>query len=315
MASSPVHPKTASSSSDQGCSDGAAKSPKNSQGSLTSKLSNMLVSRPYVALTIIIAVAGFLCVGLHKWELEKDIDDLWIEDGSIVGKEMQYEKDHKYKTWNSDTQLATIVPLGDPDHNSMTRNILDKHLKFAQRVADISFDHNGHTYKYEDVCASVSKYRVSCQRVTALDCFKEGAFDFTPYNAIYALQGVLNVVAQSLVDTVLLTLGTDGLIEQTEDGMVSQVEAVMISGAESETLRLTEEGMVAGALVQMVDGSEAGMISQAEAGLVTEAEAGIVTAAKAGGAAQVEAAMITGFEDSILSTGCTVTCQNEASTR
>ena len=199
-------------------------SKNDSKDDCTGRMATALVSRPYIALCIVLAIAAFLCSGLHKFELEKNIENLWIEDGSIVGKEMTYERDHKYKTLNSDTQLATTITLNDPNNNVMTRNILDKHLKMAERVRDITFDHNGHTYKYEDVCASVSKYRVQCQRVTVLDCFKEGAFDFPAYNAIYVLDSVLGVVAGNVANVVLLTAGTSGFVAQVETGMIAQVK-------------------------------------------------------------------------------------------
>jgi hypothetical protein len=77
--------------------------------------------------------------------------------------------------------------MGDP---VLTEYALDQHLKAAKAVSEITVDYNGHQYEYADICSSLRKYLFQCQRVTVLDCFKEGAFDFTAYNGMYTMQAV-----------------------------------------------------------------------------------------------------------------------------
>ena len=44
----------------------------------------------------------------QEMDVKEDINELWIEEGSIVSKEVDYIKDHTYRIEDSETQLMTV---------------------------------------------------------------------------------------------------------------------------------------------------------------------------------------------------------------
>lgn len=224
----------------------------NASMSSVEKVAAAFVKQPYAILTFVVILVSFFCAGMHKFELEKNLEKLWIEDGSDVQSEMAYKDEHYYEHLNSETQLATTIVKNDPEDNSMTPYILDKHFKVQQEVKDITVDYGGKTYDYEDVCSAVQPHLLQCTRVTAIDCFKEGAFDFTAYNAIYALSAVLTQSGIGLANNVLQVSGEIGVIDGTEDafiqgseaGMISQFETQLVDGAESQLKLGSEKGVM-----------------------------------------------------------------------
>lgn len=167
--SSPVSPKRSEQRGDEKKLK-VDTSAKDDSVSTVESMATAATKNPVPLLIFVLVFVGVLASGLYKFELEERIEELWIEDGSIVNDEMDYVKDHKYLIQHTETQLLTTTVNGDPNNNVMTRFILDKHLQAAKAIANITVEHEGHTYGYQDVCGAVAKYRTQCQRVTLLDC-------------------------------------------------------------------------------------------------------------------------------------------------
>ena len=81
----------------------------------TEKAAATMAKHPYGILFVVVILVGFLCSGVHKFELEKDLEKLWIEKGSEVQEEMAYTEAHSYKHLGSETQLVTTIAKNDPD--------------------------------------------------------------------------------------------------------------------------------------------------------------------------------------------------------
>ena len=262
----------------------------------TERTAATLVKHPYAILVVVVILVGFLCSGVHKFEMEKDLEKLWIESGSEVQQETAYTNAHTYDHLGSETQLMVTIARNDPDsdNNVITPYILDKHFEVAKNMKNIVIELNGHTYRYEDVCSSVQPYLLQCTRVTVLDCFKEGAFDFTPYNSLYALDGVLDVVAETMAEGILPIAGETGAIAQAEVAVVEGAEAEFVGGIEDVLPAMSENGAILQAVANVVTGVEDASILGAVAEVTVGVEDASIVAAVADLVTSVEDASILG---------------------
>ena len=90
----------------------------------------------------------------------KDVSKLWIQDGSVVGDEIEFWDDHTYDKDKTTTNLMTTVRYPDIGDDVMNAYTLTKHYEAALRISQVEVTYSGYTYGYNDVCSTTNPYVV-----------------------------------------------------------------------------------------------------------------------------------------------------------
>jgi hypothetical protein len=141
------------------------------------------------AVIVFIVAGAFLAgclVGLKDLDIETQLNKLWIQQGS----EVQVQEAYQAK-WGIpdglDTQREIWLMKSKTDSNVMNEAFLDAWLNISKAIADITFEVDGNWYTTYDVMASSSPVAWGAPfRLTVMDCFKEGDYDF-PYASMELL--------------------------------------------------------------------------------------------------------------------------------
>eukprot|EP00940_MAST-03C_sp_MAST-3C-sp2_P001935 g1935.t1 len=232
--------------------------------------SSTLVKYPFQSLIFVCIIAAILASGFSEMNVEEDINELWIEEGSVVSAEVDYTKANTYRIEDSESQLMMTVRHPNRGDSVLTEYALDRHLQAAKAMMDITVTRGSRTYGIADVCSSLRKYLFQCTRVTILDCFKEGAFDFPAYNAMYTISAVLEVVGATLRDTI-----QPQLVEGTEDNAIGLVKEDLTGTVEENMIESVEEAITDGVNLDLTMTVQDIFKLQVEDGLVAGFEQGV----------------------------------------
>lgn len=133
-----------------------------------------------LCLLIGIVVNAGLATGLSEASKKTEVEELWIKQDGRIKTNLEYQDDHTAPGSSSTNELVTIIGHGGTD--VLTENVLEDHLASLQRVTDVVVTVGGNAYTLNDLCSNPSPYEYQCTRLTVLDCFFEGQFDY-PLNA------------------------------------------------------------------------------------------------------------------------------------
>ncbi|KAI1883236.1 hypothetical protein AGOR_G00243140 [Albula goreensis] len=132
-------------------------------------------------------VFGALSVGLRVAAIETDIEQLWVEAGSRVSRELRYTKDKQGEeaVFTSQTLIQTSKQEGT---NILTQEALLQHLEAALAASKVQVSLFGKSWDLNKICyksgvpiiENVMIERMidklfPCMIVTPLDCFWEGS--------------------------------------------------------------------------------------------------------------------------------------------
>ncbi|MGH0143604.1 UNVERIFIED_CONTAM: hypothetical protein FKN15_003678 [Acipenser sinensis] len=132
-------------------------------------------------------VFGALAVGLRVAAIETDIEQLWVEAGSRVSRELRYtkEKQGEETVFTSQMLIQTSKRGGT---NILTQEALLQHLEAAQAASKVQVSLYGKSWDLNKICYKSGVPVIEngmiermidklfpCMIVTPLDCFWEGA--------------------------------------------------------------------------------------------------------------------------------------------
>ncbi|KAK6484235.1 protein patched-like protein 1-like [Huso huso] len=132
-------------------------------------------------------VFGALAVGLRVAAIETDIEQLWVEAGSRVSRELRYtkEKQGEETVFTSQMLIQTSKRGGT---NILTQEALLQHLETAQAASKVQVSLYGKSWDLNKICYKSGVPVIEngmiermidklfpCMIVTPLDCFWEGA--------------------------------------------------------------------------------------------------------------------------------------------
>ncbi|XP_053558394.1 protein patched homolog 1 [Bombina bombina] len=138
-------------------------------------------------LVVGLLIFGAFAVGLRAANLETNVEELWVEVGGRVSRELNYTRQKIGEEAMFNPQLMIQTPL-ENGANVLTTEALMQHLHSAHEATKVQvFMYNRH-WKLEDLCfksgelitetnfvASIIESLYPCLIITPLDCFWEGA--------------------------------------------------------------------------------------------------------------------------------------------
>uniref|UniRef100_A0A4W5PWC0 Patched 2 n=1 Tax=Hucho hucho TaxID=62062 RepID=A0A4W5PWC0_9TELE len=128
-------------------------------------------------------VFGALSVGLRVAAIETDIEQLWVEAGSRVSRELRYTKEKQGEESVFTSQMLIQTPKQEGT-NILTQDALLLHLEAALSASRVQVSLFGKSWDLNKICyksgvpimENVMIERLfPCMIVTPLDCFWEGA--------------------------------------------------------------------------------------------------------------------------------------------
>uniref|UniRef100_A0A8C7WI78 Patched 2 n=1 Tax=Oncorhynchus mykiss TaxID=8022 RepID=A0A8C7WI78_ONCMY len=128
-------------------------------------------------------VFGALSVGLRVAAIETDIEQLWVEAGSRVSRELRYTKEKQGEESVFTSQMLIQTPKQEGT-NILTQGALLLHLEAALSASKVQVSLFGKSWDLNKICyksgvpiiENVMIERLfPCMIVTPLDCFWEGA--------------------------------------------------------------------------------------------------------------------------------------------
>uniref|UniRef100_A0A6Q2Z9N5 SSD domain-containing protein n=1 Tax=Esox lucius TaxID=8010 RepID=A0A6Q2Z9N5_ESOLU len=128
-------------------------------------------------------VFGALSVGLRVAAIETDIEQLWVEAGSRVSRELRYTKEKQGEESVFTSQMLIQTPKQEGT-NVLTQDALLLHMEAALSASKVQVSLFGKSWDLNKICyksgvpiiENVMIERLfPCMIVTPLDCFWEGA--------------------------------------------------------------------------------------------------------------------------------------------
>ena len=97
---------------------------KKDDGSIVSALANALTRNPIPVLLLTCVSVSLMCIGYTEYDVIKDVAKLWIQEGSVVGDEIDYVDDHSYDVDRTTNQLMTTVRYPNIGDNVMNEYVV-----------------------------------------------------------------------------------------------------------------------------------------------------------------------------------------------
>ena len=69
---------------------------KKDERSVVSACADALTQNPLPVLVLTCFAVSLMCIGYSEYNVIKDVAKLWIQEGSVVGDEIDYWEDHTY---------------------------------------------------------------------------------------------------------------------------------------------------------------------------------------------------------------------------
>eukprot|EP00930_Biecheleria_cincta_P035013 TRINITY_DN24123_c0_g1_i1.p1 TRINITY_DN24123_c0_g1~~TRINITY_DN24123_c0_g1_i1.p1 ORF type:complete len:1203 (-),score=150.86 TRINITY_DN24123_c0_g1_i1:144-3752(-) len=121
-------------------------------------------------------------IGLNKLQVQEDIDGIWRRQDSDFSKNRKYENDlFKDKTGGTSMLLGIAVPRSGGSMMKAAHLMeLQQRMNLSEHVTATVDDI---TLTYDDVCYNLAgAYQYPCFRMTILDCFSQGGYDFSKFH-------------------------------------------------------------------------------------------------------------------------------------
>nr|XP_054508625.1 protein patched homolog 1 [Agelaius phoeniceus] len=138
-------------------------------------------------LVVGLLIFGAFAVGLRAANLETNVEELWVEVGGRVSKELNYTRQKIGEEAMFNPQLMIQTPQED-GANVLTTEALRQHLESALQASRVHVYMYNRQWKLEHLCYKsgeliteagymdqIIEYLYPCLIITPLDCFWEGA--------------------------------------------------------------------------------------------------------------------------------------------
>jgi hypothetical protein len=163
-------------------------------GSLITKMPPLFAMlMPLISTVIVI-------FGLQDLKVETSINKLWIPESTTYAENSKYKED---VVGGADSSSFLGISLPRKGGNVLTASLL---LELQQRLNDKQqtiVEVDNMTFAFDDVCYNpAGAYNLPCFRMHVLDCFAEGGYDFSSYNAEVWRQLVTQKVVASKPDLI-----------------------------------------------------------------------------------------------------------------
>lgn len=166
-----------------------------------------------VSLTVSVAVAAVFASFLQTATMETRIPKLWIETGGRLDSEHEYRLKYRGLNESMDYSVQYLVTTAQSESaNILTKDKMKEHYNLLESINAASVQFKGKSYKLTDVCyrinlppeimasplASTLVAKIPCTRITPLDCFKEGGFDFVLTDSELAAISALPTIGETV---------------------------------------------------------------------------------------------------------------------
>ncbi|KAM6033505.1 protein patched homolog 1 isoform 2-T3 [Chlamydotis macqueenii] len=138
-------------------------------------------------LVVGLLIFGAFAVGLRAANLETNVEELWVEVGGRVSRELNYTRQKIGEEAMFNPQLMIQTPQED-GANVLTTEALRQHLDSALQASRVHVYMYNRQWKLEHLCYKsgeliteagymdqIIEYLYPCLIITPLDCFWEGA--------------------------------------------------------------------------------------------------------------------------------------------
>ncbi|XP_032122299.1 protein patched homolog 1 isoform X3 [Sapajus apella] len=138
-------------------------------------------------LVVGLLIFGAFAVGLKAANLETNVEELWVEVGGRVSRELNYTRQKIGEEAMFNPQLMIQTPK-EEDANVLTTEALLQHLDSALQASRVHVYMYNRQWKLEHLCYKsgelitetgymdqIIEYLYPCLIITPLDCFWEGA--------------------------------------------------------------------------------------------------------------------------------------------
>ncbi|XP_037068599.1 LOW QUALITY PROTEIN: protein patched homolog 1-like [Pollicipes pollicipes] len=128
-----------------------------------------------------------LCIGLKSIHPQTDMEDLWVEEGGRLERELEYVRSSLGDGAGSLNQIVVQTPHGQAG-SVLRPDALLAHLHAVKAASQVSVDMYDITWRLKDLCFAPSfpmyeehlvdqimEKLIPCSFVTPLDCFWEGS--------------------------------------------------------------------------------------------------------------------------------------------
>ncbi|XP_037090839.1 protein patched-like [Pollicipes pollicipes] len=134
-----------------------------------------------------ILLLATLCIGLKNIQLRTDMEDLWVEEGGRLERELEYVKSSLGEGAGSLYQIVVQTPR-EGDTSVLRAEALLAHLEAVKAASRTSVEVLDITWSLKDLCVppefpvyeqqlidQIMEKLIPCSFVTPLDCFWEGS--------------------------------------------------------------------------------------------------------------------------------------------
>ncbi|XP_041359146.1 protein patched homolog 1-like isoform X2 [Gigantopelta aegis] len=140
------------------------------------------------------------CVGLKTATLETNVQELWVEEGGRLERELKYTKETVGEGSGSTSELVIQTPKR-VGANLLNVDSLSLHLQAVLKATKINVVIDGIEWKFSDICYATDFPRIEdyyvdsilelilpCVIITPLDCFWEGSKLLGPEDPVKTLK-------------------------------------------------------------------------------------------------------------------------------
>eukprot|EP00450_Noctiluca_scintillans_P003551 CAMPEP_0194489092 /NCGR_PEP_ID=MMETSP0253-20130528/8762_1 /TAXON_ID=2966 /ORGANISM="Noctiluca scintillans" /LENGTH=1111 /DNA_ID=CAMNT_0039329519 /DNA_START=37 /DNA_END=3368 /DNA_ORIENTATION=- len=135
-----------------------------------------------ISLACVLSLVGpvvLICIsviGLQNLESQSEIGLFWIRERSSYRADEEYASSVQGESTDSSALMLLAKPRsgGNVLTSETLLQVRDRLSKTQQQVVVV----DGMTFTFQDVCSTAGEYAYECIRLTVLDCFREGEYDF-----------------------------------------------------------------------------------------------------------------------------------------
>ncbi|KAK7100530.1 hypothetical protein V1264_023464 [Littorina saxatilis] len=131
------------------------------------------------------------CVGLKTAHIETNVEELWVEAGGRLEKELKYTR--RVLGAGSGSTYEQIIQTPKEAKNLLNMDSIRLHLDSVYEATQVQVQIDGITWKFRDICYAASfpemehpildrilPYLLPCVIITPIDCFWEGSLLLGP---------------------------------------------------------------------------------------------------------------------------------------
>jgi hypothetical protein len=135
---------------------------------------------PYLCFMPMLSII-FIAVGFSNAQIEDSVSELWARQDSAYYHDLEYKDKVKKSTGSGGGGNSGALCIAKPrkGRNIMTTENLNQIAARMNETENIKVYHDGEMYTFDDVCYNpLGEYTYPCFRLTTMDCFEQGGYNF-----------------------------------------------------------------------------------------------------------------------------------------